>query len=198
MTWLYIIGYLPVWLVFHTLWRVRTKRLAQIPEGPVVLCCNHLHALDPVALAMITRRQIHYMSKKELLKGFGGWVIKNLGAYPVDRFGNDVKSMRHTLKLLGKGKIVGIFPEGHRNADDLVHEFHPGAAMFALRTKASLVPVGIHSRYKPFARIQFVVGEALDLSEYKDKRIGSEDIRVVNERLHARVSELAAMARDLS
>jgi 1-acyl-sn-glycerol-3-phosphate acyltransferase len=194
MTWLYRIAYPPAWLLCRMLWRLKITKLAPLPEGPIVLCCNHLHAFDCVVLALITRRQVHYMGKKELMTGFIGKMLRALGAYPVDREGNDVKAIRHTLTLLKQGRIIGIFPEGHRSDDGRIQEFHPGAAMFALRVGAALVPVGVCATYRPFSRVRLVVGEAMDLSAYGGRRIESADIGEVTDRLRERVVALVEMA----
>ena len=197
MTFIYRLTRLVALPFYKIFWRLKIIRLAPLPDGPLVLCGNHMHALDCVALALITKRQVHYMAKKELMlkKGPVAWYIRNMGAYPVDRTGNDVPAMRHTLKLLKDGKIIGIFPEGHRFTDGMIHEFHPGAAMFALRSEAKLIPVGLYSTHKLFVKTRVVVGQEIDLSEYKQKRVDSEDIKQVNAILHDRIEELAKQAK---
>ncbi len=198
MTWLYRIGAPLVRLWSKIGWRLQIDMQAPLPNGPLILCCNHQHGLDPFALAMATKRQVHYMAKKELMYGFVGHLIRSLGAYPVDRENNDVHAVKHTLSLLKQDRVIGIFPEGTRSQDGEVHEFHSGAAMFALRTKAHLVPAGIYGTFRPFSKVRVVIGKELDLSAYGQRRADSNDIAKVNENLHQRVSELANLARGVS
>jgi 1-acyl-sn-glycerol-3-phosphate acyltransferase len=44
---------------------------------------------------------------------------------------------------LRSGEIVGIFPEGTRSRDGLLHDGHVGVAHLALKSGAPIVPVGI-------------------------------------------------------
>ena len=57
-------------IVFHTVMPVKCHNRERLDaEGPYVLIANHLHALDPVAMAMfIPKRQIVFLAKKELGK----------------------------------------------------------------------------------------------------------------------------------
>lgn len=196
-TWLYRIGWPLVWVYCKVFFRLKIiRQTPSLPLGAMVLCGNHLHALDPLPFSMITHRQVYYMSKKEVFqKRFLGWLVTQLGAYPVDREGNDVKSMRHTLSLLKKGGVLGIFPEGTRSKDGQVHTFHPGAAMFALRTGAALIPVGFYGSFKPFSKLVMIVGTPMDLSEFAGQKPDNEMIAEVTQRLRARVIELMEQAK---
>ena len=196
-TWLYRIGWPVVWVFCKLVFRLKIIRQAPaLPDGAMVLCGNHLHALDPLPFSMITRRQIYYMSKKEVFqKRFLGWLVTQLGAYPVDREGNDIKSVRHTLSLLKKGGVIGIFPEGTRSKDGEVHAFHSGAAMFALRTGAALVPVGFCGTFKPFSKLVMIVGAPMDLSAYMAQKADNDTIAEVTQCLRARVMELVEQAK---
>jgi 1-acyl-sn-glycerol-3-phosphate acyltransferase len=79
-----------------------------------------------------------------------------------------------------------------------VHEFHSGAALFAMRTQAHLIPAGIFGSFKPFSKVKLVVGKALDLSEYHKKRTDATDIEKVNVILFQRIRELADAARTMA
>ena len=196
-TWLWRIGWPIIWVYCKVFFRLEiVRQTPSLPQGAMVLCGNHLHALDPLPFSMITRRQIYYMSKKEVFqKRFLGWVVTQLGAYPVDREGNDVKSMRHTLSLLKMGGVLGIFPEGTRSKDGQVHAFHPGAAMFALRTGAALVPVGFYGTFRPFSKLVMIVGAPMDLSAYAGQKPDNATIEEVTQQLRRRVIELMEQAK---
>lgn len=164
-------------------------------KGAVVICANHVHALDPVALAMVRYRQIHFMAKKELFrKKSVSWLLTALGAFSVDREGNDIKAMRKSMEYLKSGEVLGIFPEGTRSKTGQL-SFHEGAVTFALRTGAALVPAGMAVSFKPFRRHRVVVGEPLDLSAYQGKKASKEDIATVNQMLEERVRALTEQAK---
>lgn len=196
--WLYRIGWPVVWVFTKLFFRLKIVRQAPLPEGPVILCSNHFHMLDPLNTAMITRRQVFYMAKKELFEHkFVGWLITHLGAFPVDRNNNDVASMRKSLALLKEGKILGIYPEGTRSKDGQVHAFHSGAAMFALRTGAALVPVGFSNPYRLGKKVKMLVGAPMDVSDFAGRKPTSEDIQALNTRLREQVIALCEQARSL-
>lgn len=55
------------------------------------------------------------MAKKELFSiPFIGWLIRTMGAFPVDRAAMDVSAVKKGIKLLESGEMVGIFPQGTR------------------------------------------------------------------------------------
>src|SRR3546814_11639378 len=46
-------------------------------------------------------------------------------------------------RVLERGELFGIYPEGTRARDGRLHRGHTGPARLALRTRAPIVPVGI-------------------------------------------------------
>ena len=68
--------------------------------------------LDPVVIALVSPRIVHFMAKKELFKSkLLALFFKSAFVFPVDRGTADLKSLKNALKLLEKGKVFGIFPE---------------------------------------------------------------------------------------
>lgn len=113
-------------------------------SGPVILCPNHLHFADPPVIAAFMPRRVHYMVKIEAWKApFLGLIPLWFDAFPVRRGEADLAAYRKALKLLGEGKVVGIFPEGHRSKDGHLQAGQPGAIILAQRSGAPIVPVGI-------------------------------------------------------
>lgn len=48
----------------------------------------------------------------------------------------DLQSLKNALKVLDKGEVFGIFPEGKRAVTDSLDEFEKGAAFLAIRSGA--------------------------------------------------------------
>lgn len=114
------------------------------PDGGLLVVANHLHNADPILLSIAFPRPLHFMAKKEL---FGlpviGWVIRRVGAFPVDRGKADRGALRHAESLLAQGIAVGMFPEGTRSTTGGLGPALPGAALLALRARVPVLPVTI-------------------------------------------------------
>jgi len=154
----YVIG--PFILLF---WRPRViNRKGLNIKGPAIFICNHISMADPLLIALIARRNIHYMAKKELFeKPINRWFFKALFAFPINRSSADLASLRNAMKLLDKGKVFGIFPEGKRAVTFELDELENGAAFLAIRSGAPIVPMYIHPNSYRSHRPKVIVGETI-------------------------------------
>jgi 1-acyl-sn-glycerol-3-phosphate acyltransferase len=122
---------------------------AAIPrEGPVILAANHLSNADAVLIgAWLTPklgRRIHWLGKKEMFDWpVVGWMARNGGVVPVDRGGADVEAFRLARRVLEAGHVLMVFPEGTRSPSGELQVPRDGLAMLALRTGATIVPIGV-------------------------------------------------------
>ena len=141
-------------------------------DGPYILVCNHISNADPVFIsAGKLKQQPHYMAKKELFKvPLVNLLVKGLGAYPIDRGGADVSTIKKTIKMLEDGMCVGIFPQGHRQMGKTPMEadVKNGAAMIAIKAKATIFPCCIKTkknRFSFFRRIDVYYGKPIKFEE---------------------------------
>jgi len=133
----------------RALYRVETVGRENIPEGGVILASNHTAFSDVLIISAAANRQVRYMAKKELFKiPLLKQLITALGAYPVDRGGADVGSIKRTITMLESGEIIGIFPQGHRHGgkDPRTTEVKGGVGMIAYHTKSPVLPVFISNK----------------------------------------------------
>ena len=113
-------------------------------EGGVVLVSNHLTMLDPLLLGAVMPRQLHFMCKEEMFRFPPlGWYLVRAGTFPIRRGEADRQALRHAEELLRSGKVVMIFPEGHRSEEIGAQEARSGAVMLATRTNSLVVPAAI-------------------------------------------------------
>lgn len=132
---------------FRRLWfDVETVDADHVPAtGGVILAPNHESFLDSFLLMYALPRKVVFLGKAEYLRS---WKTRRLfpaaGMIPVDRSGRGlVTALERAATVLDGGGALGIFPEGTRSRDGLVHRGHNGVAHLALRTGAPIVPVGI-------------------------------------------------------
>ena len=147
--------------IFHPVIRVNGRE--NIPEGPVVICCNHSAFSDPVYLLGKARlaAPVGIMAKQELM-GIPalGWLCRKLGATPLDRSGNDLTAIKTAMKTLREGTKLLIFPEGTRVRKGKKSEPHIGAAMLAVRTGTMFLPCYVSTQKRFLRRIDVIYGQA--------------------------------------
>ncbi|MDR9853797.1 lysophospholipid acyltransferase family protein [Paenibacillus sp. VCA1] len=176
-------------VMFTLVYRLEAVGEENIPkEGGVLLCSNHLTVLDPITVGIKVKRRIKFMAKAELFKvPVLGPVITKLGAFPVKRGGVSKESIKNSLTILRNGEVMGIFPEGTRNSDSGAAK--KGAATFALRSGAAVVPVAIIGNYKFLRKMKVIYGAPLDLSGFKEMESG-EAVEAVTDNIMSRIREM--------
>jgi 1-acyl-sn-glycerol-3-phosphate acyltransferase len=181
-------GLLRVWFKVAFRWEIRGRE--NVPsEGAVILCCNHISNWDPPFLGSPLKRQVHYMAKEELFKvPVLGWLIRQFGAFPVKRGGVSKDSIKQTLNILREGRMLGIFPEGTRNAA-MNQAAKRGAATFALKTGATVIPVAIIGQYEVFKKMKIIYGKPVDLSECASPPEGVDPIELATDKIMKSIRE---------
>lgn len=113
-------------------------------EGGAIIAANHRSFLDPFVIAMLTRRPMYYVAKKELfMRPRRAWLLNALGAFPVDRGNSDKDAVDTARLLLERGELVLIFPEGTRVRPGPLGAPKRGIGRLALETGAPVVPVAV-------------------------------------------------------
>lgn len=113
-------------------------------QGGVLVAANHFTALDPVLVAGLEPRGMHFFGKRQLFqRSLLTESILWLGGIPVGRQADNRAALRHATDLLRAGRVVGIFVEGARQRSDGMGEAMPGAALLAARAGVPVVPCGV-------------------------------------------------------
>lgn len=172
------------------IFRIRVKGLENIEEtDKVIVCANHKSLLDPIFLAISMPQRIYFMAKKELFdKPFLGGLLRALGAFPVDRFGRDLKALRTSVALVNEEKILGIFPEGTRVKEAKRENVKDGVAFIALKAKADIMPVEIISTYKPFRKSVILIKKPIPVKEFASFK-NKEAMKQMTDRVYDKIYE---------
>lgn len=158
--------------------RVKIVGEENIPKTrPAIICPNHKSYYDPAIIVAFNKRHVNMIGKKELMKNpFTRFLCKSFDVFLVERDGKDIEAVKHSLKVLKDGELLGIFPEGTRNG--LARGVQPknGAIQMALKTGAPIIPVGIKGNYKLFKPVIVTYGKPI---YYNKEEINSQDKALV-------------------
>ena len=176
-----------------------TDRLAGL-DGPAVFAANHHSHIDtPLLLSALPTPWRHRAVIGAAADYFFGTRVTGvlsafvIGAIPIDRARVTRASTDLARDLIEEGWSLVVFPEGGRSPDGWGQPFRGGAAFIAQRTKVPVVPVHIEGTGRILrkgkstptpSRTTITFGEPMYCRD-------GEDARAFNERIEARVAELA-------
>jgi 1-acyl-sn-glycerol-3-phosphate acyltransferase len=152
---LYAIGYPLCYTSFLAAFSYRHEGSHHVPKaGPFLMVSNHQSYLDPVVAGLAApHRQLSFLARRTLFKGgFFEWLIRSLGAIPVQQAGMAVEGMRAVLDRLEEGGPVLLFPEGERTHDGRMQPLKPGIHLLLRRAVVPVVPVGVAGAYDVLPR----------------------------------------------
>ena len=149
----YIIAKFIFLIIFKFFFRLKVTDQQNIPQdGPFIIVANHSSLLDPVILGVSVRPKVIFVAAAYLFKiHWLGYLLRKANSIPVQGE-NDISSLKRALKILQKGGVLGIFPEGgvDRQKDDL--PIKAGAAFLATRVGVPIVPIKIKGADKVLPR----------------------------------------------
>jgi 1-acyl-sn-glycerol-3-phosphate acyltransferase len=145
--------------ILQALYKVDGTGWERIPaSGPAIIAGNHESQVDPFIMGMATPRVVHYMAKIELWRNpIVGKLMDGFGAFPVKRGTADEGALDYAIAMLGRGELVGMFPQG----TSIPHRRRPwrsGAARLAKTADVPLVPICIVNTEKVWRPKRFKMG----------------------------------------
>ncbi len=172
-------------------YRVKVVGVENIPkEGPIIIYVNHRTYLDPPLIQATCRRYTRFLAKEELTKNpFFAFLGKVFDVILVKRDSKEVTAIKESLKTLKNGWCLALFPEGTRNGIAKGEAVKDGAAFFAVRSGAKVVPCGIKGGEKGNKKVTIKYGEALDFSKYKGAK-DKETLDIVTKEIMDSILEL--------
>jgi 1-acyl-sn-glycerol-3-phosphate acyltransferase len=128
-------------------WKFDLTGFDRLPEsGPAILCPNHVSFLDSAFLMLSVPRRISFVGKAEYMDDWKTkFLFPAMGMIPIDRSGGDksTAALDAAEAVLQRGELFGIFPEGTRSRDGVLHKGHTGAARLAFKVDCPIFPVGV-------------------------------------------------------
>ncbi len=167
--------------------------IEHVPEaGGVIFASNHLSFSDSIFLPLVLERKVTFLAKADYFTGRGpkgrltAAFFRLADQLPVDRSGGRASeaALRTGLRVLRRGDILGIYPEGTRSPDGRLYRGKTGVARMALEAGVPVIPVAMidTDKAQPIGRtiptvmrVGVRIGAPLDFSRYE----GMEDDRFV-------------------
>ena len=139
--------------------RARGIGTENVPNGPVILAPNHGSFMDHFFAGSFIRRRVRFMAKSQLFgPGPATYIFSHGGVFPVRRGAHDEEAFTTAFKLLDRGDLVVMYPEGGRSrTGEIAEQAKPGIGRLALESGAPVVPVAILGSHqvRNWKRLQF-------------------------------------------
>jgi len=193
-------------LIFRP-WAEGTENVPE--EGGAILASNHLSFSDSFFLPLMVPRRVTFLAKVDYFTGRGlkgrltAGFFKGVGQLPVDRSGGRASeaALRTGLKVLGRGELLGIYPEGTRSPDGRLYRGKTGVARLALESGAPVIPTAMvgtfefmpSGRLRPRLRVRPGVrfGKPLDFSRYAGLESDHLVLRAITDEIMYALMELS-------
>ena len=161
-------------------------------EGAAIFASNHLSFSDSIFLPLMVPRRMTFLAKSDYFTGRGlkgkatAAFFKGVGQLPVDRSGGKAgeAALNSGLRILRRGELLGIYPEGTRSPDGRLYRGRTGVARMALEAGVPVLPVAMIGTDKAqptgkklprIMRIGIRIGRPLSFARYE----GMEEDRFV-------------------
>ncbi|MEM1262565.1 MAG: MFS transporter [Pseudomonadota bacterium] len=173
------------WILIHTLYRIRSDDLDNIPEqGPALIVCNHVSYADALVIGGSVPRPVRFVMYFKIFQiPVLSFIFKTAKAIPIAGRREDPELLEAAYEKIDAelvaGNVVGIFPEGALTRDGLIADFRPGVENILARRPVPVIPMalcGLWGSWLSFkdgkaalkvprrlrARIGLVAGEPID------------------------------------
>lgn len=145
-----------VWLLSHTMYRVKHEGLEQIPaEGPAIIACNHVSYVDALLLAGAVRRPIRFIMYKPIYEiPLLHFIFKTGRAIPICSKQKDPQGYERAFEEIGQGlkdgDLLCIFPEGRLTQDGELGPFKAGIEKILQKTPVPVIPMALRGLWGSF------------------------------------------------
>lgn len=195
------------WL--RVLFRPWVEGLDRVPrEGAAVLASNHLSFSDSLILPLVVPRSIVFLAKSDYFTGRGikGWFSRvfftAVGQVPVDRSGGRASeaAIRTGERVLGEGKLLGIYPEGTRSPNGILFRGKTGVARMVLAAQVPVLPVAMINTFEiqppgtvrpKLLRVGVRIGQPLTYARFRGMEEDRDVLRVVTNDIMHRLKEMS-------
>jgi len=154
------VGFRPqlVWLlgmlVIRPWYRIKIEGLENIPrDRPFLIISNHECYLDPFLFAIFLPYEIKFVTTADVFTTpLMRFLLKGTGSFPMRRHKQDLKSIRTMIRMINKGQVVCIFPEGGRSTNGAPLPILKETLKLIQHCKVPILPVHLDGAYEIWPR----------------------------------------------
>ena len=116
----------------------QVEGLENVPaEGAAIIAFNHVGTMDALLARMVDGRRIHFAAAKDRTASVRGWLPRRSRSRRPESESDDLTAARRVLE---RGDLLGIFPEGDRSPDGSLHRGEPTLARLEIEARVPVIP----------------------------------------------------------
>jgi 1-acyl-sn-glycerol-3-phosphate acyltransferase len=125
--------------------QVRITGVERVPKGGVIISPNHLSRFDPplIFISLPNRKATVFNADTYRNRPFFRWVMQMNDVIWVNRESPSPSTMKHAVRVLREGSILGVAPEGTRSKTGALQLGKTGAAFLGFASGMPIVPAAI-------------------------------------------------------
>ena len=138
-----------IWLLIHTMYRVRKIDLRNIPEdGAVILTCNHVSFVDALIVGGCIKRPVRFVMYYKIFSiPVLNFIFRTARAIPIAGAKEDKAMFDQAFvemnAAMQAGEVLCIFPEGQITHDGQMNPFKQGVMKVLEKTPVPVVPMAL-------------------------------------------------------
>lgn len=154
------VGFRPqlIWVLGMSLIRhwygIKSEGLEHIPhEKPFLIVANHESYIDPFLFGLFIPYEIKFVTTADVFTTpLMRFLLKGTGSFPMRRHRQDLKSIRTMIRMINKGQVVCIFPEGGRSTYGAPLPILKETLKLIQKCRVPILPIHIDGAYEIWPR----------------------------------------------
>ena len=126
-----------------------TYQKVALPEGPVLLLCNHVCDADPFFVLLAVKKPVYPVAMDDLTsrKKLGPLLRFCFNPIPIAKGTSDIRAVMNIMRVRNEGHKILMFPEANRTYDGKLCHIQIGTVKLIKKLGAPVAFFNIHGGY---------------------------------------------------